>query len=94
MGAREGRYGCTRVGKILTAWDSHMGNPGISRDGKYSQNKQNWEILGNTNYLDEIIYTKICYCFFFFFFKFLSYIMLLYTLRIGIYKVHYIGYMV
>ena len=33
--------------------------PVFPRDGKYSQNQQNWEILGNT-----LKYTKICYCFF------------------------------
>ena len=38
-----------------------MVNPGISRDGKYPKNLENWEILGNKN-----IYKKDLLYFFFF----------------------------
>ena len=41
-----------------------MVNPGISRDGKYPENLENWEILGNKNSY------KKAYCFFFSFFFF------------------------
>ena len=42
-----------------------MVNPGISRDGKYPKNLENWEILGNKNSYKKIYYIS----FGFFFFK-------------------------
>ena len=62
-----------------------MVNPGISRDGKYPQNLENWEILGNKN-----SYKKIYYIFFVFFslkrisLNFTGFIIFLHPLRFAI----------
>ena len=42
-----------------------MVNPGISRDGKYPQNLENWEIVGNKNSHKMIYYIVVCFVFFF-----------------------------
>ena len=63
-----------------------MVNPGISRDGKYPKNLENWEILGNKiSYKKDLLYLFLC----FFslkriFLNFTCFIMLLHPLRFAI----------
>ena len=66
-----------------------MVNPGISRDGKYPQNLENWEILGNKNSYKKIYSTFFLYFSFKrIFLNFTGFIMLLHPLRFAINEIH------
>ena len=62
-----------------------MVNPGISRDGKYPKNLENWEILGNKNsYKKDLLYFFVVFSLKRIFLNFMCFIMLLHPLRFAI----------
>ena len=61
-----------------------MVNPGISRDGKYPKNLENWEILGNKNSFKKDLLYFLFFSLKRIFLNFPCFIMLLQPLRFAI----------